>query len=494
MAARRHAAPPVHPHRRLGRATTSRTRGRATTPWRATSRAWPTCPSRRRWGRRGPTTTPAFYLAGRVLEVGRRPALRGGRAARALLAPLGMDRACFGAGDAITHRVARRAPRRGRRPRRWRAPGPGPAPPHPAGGLVASVRDRLRCARFHLGDGTRARRRPPRCPPRPWPACARRSVATDGAGGRMGLTWFLQDLVGVAGGPGARRVAHGGGTHGRLLRLPAGARAGLRPRRGDQREPRRAPAAGGHRVGAPPLPGPRRAQARARLPRSETEAGALRRPSTPARSPRATWSCGCATAAWCCRCSRRGASRSRAPRRRRPRPRCAPPSAPGTAWSGSSPRCRTPAPTSSAGPTGASPGSASAGPPPRAPGLTRRDGPRALAAKDAVGCTRSSPPGGAPRCRQLVLAPPGGPPAAGRVPPGPTRPGRWRRSHSGQTRHRAPAPERGRPGARLPHRHREGVPRGWAGWRRSSLADRIQAPHRHPGAGLPRYDCVPGSP
>ena len=110
-------------------------------------------------------------------------------------------------------------------------------------------------------------------------------------------------------------------------------------------------------MGAPPLPGPRRAQA-APAPRSETElapyagryAGAL------------------ATGDVELRVRDGGLVLQMFPKGGFPKPGTpppgpapgAPPSAPGTAWSGSSPRCRTPAPTSSAGPTGASPGSASA--------------------------------------------------------------------------------------------------------------------------------------
>ena len=154
-----------------------------------------------------------FYLAGRALEVAAGQPYEAAVRAR-LLAPLGMDRACFGAGDAITHRVAAGHLVGDGDPAVARPWGLARAA-HPAGGLVASVRDQLRWARFHLGDGTAPGGA------RLLPAAALAGmraplVATDGAGGRMGLTWFLQDLVGVAGGPGARRVAHGGGTHGQL--------------------------------------------------------------------------------------------------------------------------------------------------------------------------------------------------------------------------------------------------------------------------------------
>jgi CubicO group peptidase (beta-lactamase class C family) len=156
-----------------------------------------------------------FYLAGRVLEVVT------GRPYEALvrerlLQPLGMDRSCFGADEAITHRVAA-GHQVGDGPPAVARPWALARAAAPAGGLVSTARDQLRYARFHLGDGTAsgpggarllsaaalAGMRAPRVP-------------RDNAGGTMGLTWFLQDLAAAGGGPGARRVAHGGATRGQL--------------------------------------------------------------------------------------------------------------------------------------------------------------------------------------------------------------------------------------------------------------------------------------
>jgi CubicO group peptidase (beta-lactamase class C family) len=158
-----------------------------------------------------------FYLAGRVIEVvtGRtyEAAVR-----ELLLDPLGMDRSCFFAADAITRRVAVGHLVREARPevaRPWALA----RAAHPAGGLTSSVRDLLRYARFHLGDGTAAdgtrllaeealtRMRTPLVP------------GGMGVDERVGLTWMLTDLRGTDGTPGARRVRHGGATYGQLSAL-----------------------------------------------------------------------------------------------------------------------------------------------------------------------------------------------------------------------------------------------------------------------------------
>lgn len=146
----------------------------------------------------------AFSLAGRLIEV-----VTGAPYERAMLdlvlAPLGMDHSMFAASDAIIHRVAV-----GHRPG---AQGPEPSLPweldramNPAGGLASSVRDQLRYARFHLGDGTtpdgerllraetlRAMRAP-------------QAEAGGGYAASIGLGWLLQATPGL--------IAHGGSTNG----------------------------------------------------------------------------------------------------------------------------------------------------------------------------------------------------------------------------------------------------------------------------------------
>ena len=159
-----------------------------------------------------------FYLAGRILEV------ITGQAYEALahdliLAPLGMTRSFFWADEMITHRVAAGHQHD---PHDLMAP-PTVARPwglvrsaHPVGGIVSSVRDQVRYARFHLGDGSAAD--------------GTRLLTTESIramqtpfvqgdlGGLFGLTWFIRDVQGH------RIVRHGGATKGQLaafLMIPA---------------------------------------------------------------------------------------------------------------------------------------------------------------------------------------------------------------------------------------------------------------------------------
>jgi hypothetical protein len=92
---------------------------------------------------------------------------------------------------------------------------------HPAGGLASSVRDQLRYARFHLGDG--------RVPDRGERLLTRRSLTAmrshPGPGGTlmveldgMGVTWMLRPTA-----QGVRVVQHGGdlpGYHSGFLMVP----------------------------------------------------------------------------------------------------------------------------------------------------------------------------------------------------------------------------------------------------------------------------------
>src|SRR5262245_37887034 len=120
-----------------------------------------------------------------------------------------MDRSFFFAGDAITHRCAvghivdvatDEGPKVAR-------PWPLPRAAHPAGGLVSSVRDQLRYARFWLGDGTapdgtRLLRRESMDE-------MRRPVVSRGRGeGHVGVAWLLREIGGVP------LVQHGGSTLG----------------------------------------------------------------------------------------------------------------------------------------------------------------------------------------------------------------------------------------------------------------------------------------
>ncbi len=78
----------------------------------------------------------------------------------------------------------------------------------PAGGIAASVKDQLRYARFHLGDGTAEDGA------RVLQKAAIAAMQTPIRGGaldtKMGLSWMINDIGGV------RFVQHGGGTNGQL--------------------------------------------------------------------------------------------------------------------------------------------------------------------------------------------------------------------------------------------------------------------------------------
>jgi CubicO group peptidase (beta-lactamase class C family) len=79
---------------------------------------------------------------------------------------------------------------------------------NPAGGLLSSVRDQLRYARFWLGDGTAANGTRVLSP-----ASMRemqRPQAQMGLDASVGLAWMLRDADGV------RIVAHGGATRGQI--------------------------------------------------------------------------------------------------------------------------------------------------------------------------------------------------------------------------------------------------------------------------------------
>lgn len=103
---------------------------------------------------------------------------------------------------------------------------------HPAGGVISSVSDQLRYARFHLGDGTVDGT------PVLTPESMRRMQTPLGPGGSLGglvldgvgVNWLLTTIEGEAppsggGGPGGERVVmHGGSTNGQqslLLLVPS---------------------------------------------------------------------------------------------------------------------------------------------------------------------------------------------------------------------------------------------------------------------------------
>jgi CubicO group peptidase (beta-lactamase class C family) len=144
-----------------------------------------------------------FYLAGRVIEV-----LAGKPYEAALqelvLAPLGLESSFFFQDDVMTRRFAVGHHRSEDGPptvaRPW---GIGRAH-HPAGGVASTVRDLLRYARFHMGDGegvlTRAS----------LDDMQRTQFESGSIFELVGITWSISERTGT------RLVGHGGGTNGQI--------------------------------------------------------------------------------------------------------------------------------------------------------------------------------------------------------------------------------------------------------------------------------------
>jgi CubicO group peptidase (beta-lactamase class C family) len=170
-----------------------------------------------------------FYLAGRVIEV-----LTGKpyeTAARELvLDPLEMHRSFFFSQEAITYRVAAGHdavyPGDERLPRVlrpwWLA-----RVSNPLGGLLSTVHDMLRYARFHLGDGQAASGE--RLLSKGMLAAMQKPAVPAANGEWMGISWFLREVSGrgmanglangIAVSNAARIVRHGGATNGQMAML-----------------------------------------------------------------------------------------------------------------------------------------------------------------------------------------------------------------------------------------------------------------------------------
>ena len=150
----------------------------------------------------------AFYVAGRIVEkVTNKPyetAIR-----ELLFVPLGMDHSFFFAEEAITHRVVAghitTAAGKSTVVRPWQLS----RTANPAGGIISDVKEQLKWARFHMGDGRafdgkRLLRK----------ATVRKMQRAQAPAGSMadevGISWLLRNVGGK------RLVAHGGTTPGQL--------------------------------------------------------------------------------------------------------------------------------------------------------------------------------------------------------------------------------------------------------------------------------------
>jgi CubicO group peptidase (beta-lactamase class C family) len=144
-----------------------------------------------------------FYLAGRVLEV------VAGKpyehvVQELVLEPLGLEHSFFFADDVMTRRFAVGHHRNEEGPPTVAHPWPIGRAHHPAGGLASTVRDLLRYARFHLGDGegilTRAT----------LDEMQTSQLEVGSIFEHVGITWAISERTG------ARIVGHGGGTNGQI--------------------------------------------------------------------------------------------------------------------------------------------------------------------------------------------------------------------------------------------------------------------------------------
>jgi CubicO group peptidase (beta-lactamase class C family) len=147
-----------------------------------------------------------FYLAGRVAEVVTGKSFED--ATRELvLEPLGLTMSFFFADEVMTHRFAVGHFLENEEVTVAR-PWPIGRAAHPAGGLVCTVRDLLRYARFHMGDGETVDGVRVLSPESM--ALMRTPQAAATGLDEIGLTWFLRPVEG------GTTLTHGGGTNGQV--------------------------------------------------------------------------------------------------------------------------------------------------------------------------------------------------------------------------------------------------------------------------------------
>ncbi|WP_377272053.1 serine hydrolase domain-containing protein [Peterkaempfera sp. SMS 1(5)a] len=164
-------------------------------------------------GARASYSQVGYNLAGRILEkVTGLPYEQA--VATLLLKPLGMSNSVFAPAEAMTRRFAvghnldeDGTPVTVRQWKDTRANNPG-------GGIVSSVADQLRWARFHLGDG-RAEGGDRVLPAEVLHRMTEPTVALQAStlGDAIGIGWFLRDVDGV------RTVGHGGSANGQFAEL-----------------------------------------------------------------------------------------------------------------------------------------------------------------------------------------------------------------------------------------------------------------------------------
>lgn len=156
----------------------------------------------------------AFSLAGRVIEVvTNRPYEQAMQ--ELLFDPLGMAMTFFFAGDVMTHRFVvghTVVEENESRSTTVATPWPLARSANPAGGVISTVPDMLRYARFHLdggktGDGEQLLQ--------PATIAAMQQIQTEAGAmaSHVGISWLLNTVAGV------RTVGHGGATNGQIAQL-----------------------------------------------------------------------------------------------------------------------------------------------------------------------------------------------------------------------------------------------------------------------------------
>jgi CubicO group peptidase (beta-lactamase class C family) len=155
----------------------------------------------------------SFTVLGRIIEVVTGTTYE--KAVRELLfKPLGMDHSVFNAGEAIVHRTSVGHQIRDEVPRVV-TPWAFPRTTTPVGGVVSTVRDLLKYARFHLGDGTAPDGT--RLLSKANLELMRTPQARADLDRKVGIAWFLRDDQGL------RFQYHGGvaiGQQGVLILAP----------------------------------------------------------------------------------------------------------------------------------------------------------------------------------------------------------------------------------------------------------------------------------
>jgi CubicO group peptidase (beta-lactamase class C family) len=152
----------------------------------------------------------SFCVAGRVIEVvtgqSYQAALK-----ELVLGPLSLESCTLNPGDVMTQRfaVGHHCDAEGAHVSRpWYLP----RAVYPAGGISCDVRDLLRYAQFHLGDGT-AEDGARLITPESMSLMHSPQVTIWGEEETMGLSWFIRDAGDV------RQLSHGGGTNGQVSLL-----------------------------------------------------------------------------------------------------------------------------------------------------------------------------------------------------------------------------------------------------------------------------------